>query len=90
VPLAVVTNGRDAEILETRTGRVIGRGLEAIPSRDELDRRLASAACGPVSERQRDAEKRILIAFDGIEHSCACTEDWCRPAGRKRKGGGGQ
>ena len=31
IPLAVVTNGRDAELLDTRTGKILGHGLDSIP-----------------------------------------------------------
>ena len=31
IPIAVVTNGEDAEILEGDTGRIISRGLDTIP-----------------------------------------------------------
>ena len=41
VPLAVVTNGQDAEVLDGETGRVVGRGLAAIPARPELTATLA-------------------------------------------------
>ena len=70
VPVAIVTNGRDAEILETRSGLILGRGLDAIPSRNELRDRIASVDRSPVSPEQREAEKRILMAFEGIEHAC--------------------
>jgi len=79
VPLAVVTNGNDAEVLDVRTGRVIGYGLENIPGRDALVKQSVSFDSSPVSARQLEAEKRILMAYDGIEHSCSCTEDWCQP-----------
>jgi len=33
IPLAVVTNGYDAELLDTMTGKIIGNGLDSIPDR---------------------------------------------------------
>ncbi len=42
VPVAVVTNGEDAEILDGASGRVVGRGLGAVPPRATL----AAAAVG--------------------------------------------
>ena len=80
VPLAVVSNGNEAEVLDVRTGNVIDYGLENIPDRKALLERTDSFDCSSVSARQLEAEKRILMAYDGIEHSCTCTEDWCRPA----------
>lgn len=77
VPVAVVTNGQDAEILDVSTGKVVATGLDAVPHRDELEEIASIRTLEPVSPRQLDAEKRILLAFDGIEHSCSCSEDWC-------------
>ncbi len=42
IPVVVVTNGEDADILDGRTGEVIGSGLENIPARPEL-----AARCAP-------------------------------------------
>jgi len=90
VPVAVVTNGQDAEVLDVSTGKVMATGLDAIPDRDELERISSTQVLDPVPPRQMDAEKRILLAFDGIEHSCECTEDRCngvKPGGvRNAKG----
>ncbi len=50
IPIAVVTNGQDAEILDTWTGKVIARGLEAIYSKKEagnLIKNLKSDAVTP-------------------------------------------
>ncbi|MDI6729807.1 MAG: hypothetical protein QMD44_12920 [Thermodesulfovibrionales bacterium] len=35
IPLAVITNGEDAEVLDTISGEVIGYGLDAIPSKSQ-------------------------------------------------------
>jgi len=78
VPLAVVTNGREAELLDVQSSRVIGDGLRAIPGRSSLLEQKSLLNFSPVSTKQRKIEERILLAYDGIEHSCTCTEDWCR------------
>lgn len=71
IPLAIVTNGEDAEIIETRTGRVLGTGLDSIPSRQEALAMLDQLDFAPFSEpKKRERELRILNAFD-IEICCA-------------------
>ncbi len=70
IPLAVVTNGRDAELIDTQSGRILGNGLESI-----LDRRQAETLFSTLQfpARQNDPElereMRILNAFD-MERCC--------------------
>ena len=70
IPLAVVTNGRDAELLETRTGKVLSTGMEAIPDRaraEELIMEYPSFA--PLTGAKRERNLRVLNAFD-LEACC--------------------
>lgn len=65
IPFAVVTNGQDAELLDSRSGKVLATGLTAIPSRDQAllmaqDLEFLPLAPGP----QRQMELRILNAYD--------------------------
>ncbi len=70
IPLAVVTNGRDALLLETITGDVLDQGMEAIPGRERLGEMLTSLIfLPPQDEDKRQREKRILNAFD-LERCC--------------------
>jgi hypothetical protein len=69
IPLTIVTNGEDAEILDTPSGKVIGQGLEAFPDRQQV---LKLAEADPVpgpDEDRREKELRILNAFD-LEICC--------------------
>jgi len=71
IPLAVVTNGRDAELVDTAGGKVLARGMEAIPARDDAERMLPELKFLPgLSGEQAEREKRILNAFD-LEICCA-------------------
>jgi len=71
VPFAVVTNGEDAEVLETRSGRVIAEGLEAIPSKEEALERIGALAFEKVPEKRLEKEERILYVFDVLaEREC--------------------
>jgi len=65
IPLTVVTNGEDAELLDTRSGKVLACGLAAIPTRAQAvammhDLEFLPLALGP----QRQMELRILNAYD--------------------------
>ncbi|MEW6429425.1 MAG: type I restriction enzyme HsdR N-terminal domain-containing protein [Thermodesulfobacteriota bacterium] len=71
IPLAVVTNGRDAELLDVASGRVLGEGMEAIPSRHQAEQLVTTLAFPPPPDPgRREKELRILNAFD-VEICCA-------------------
>ena len=70
IPLVVVTNGEDGELLDARTGKVLGTGLEAIPTREAVLKMMPTLDFTPVAPERREPELRILNAFD-IEVCCA-------------------
>jgi hypothetical protein len=71
IPLAVVTNCRDAEVLDTYTGKVIRQGLEGIPDKKEAADLVKSLRFEPFDdETKKDRERRILNAYD-VELCCA-------------------
>lgn len=77
VPCTVVTNGEDAEVLDTRTGEVTGTGLASIPDKTAARQQLSKINRLPLSPEQSDVEKRVLSAYDWLEHSLECDDDWC-------------
>jgi hypothetical protein len=84
IPLAVVTNCRDAELLETLTGKVLATGMDAIPDRE----RLTAMAPGLVFEPfagadRRDREARILNVFD-VEVCCRGAKCALPPGGTEK------
>lgn len=70
IPVAVISNGEDAEVLDTVTGKVTATGLAAIPDRAGLAALAARQAVlpGPTGDR-REKELRILNAYD-VEACC--------------------
>ncbi len=64
LPLAVVYNGRDAELLDCYTGKTLATGIEAIPHREQLQQQLTAIRRPPQADDARQREKRILNAFD--------------------------
>jgi hypothetical protein len=70
IPLAVVTNSRDAELLESQTGKVLATGLEAIPDRARAEELMQEyPASPPLSGVKRERNLRVLNAFD-LEVCC--------------------
>ncbi len=70
IPLAVVTNGRDAELLDTATGEVVATGMDAILNCTQLRERLPELAFREGMEgKKRERELRILNAYD-VEVCC--------------------
>lgn len=70
IPLAVVTNGRDAALLDTITTKILDTGMQAIPDRNRAFEMLPSLIfLPPQDEEKRLREKRILNAFD-LERCC--------------------
>lgn len=71
IPFAVVTNGRDAEWLDTASGKVLDTGLAAIPGRRRAEELTAATVFAPPPDQARkEKELRILNAFD-VEACCA-------------------
>ncbi len=77
VPVAVITNGQDAEIISGSSGDVIDTGLEAVPTKQDLTRRVATEIFGPITEHQAEMESRILYCYE-VDDSCECDDDICR------------
>jgi len=77
IPLVVVTNGEDADILEGSSGKVISHGLDSIPSRPELIQRTANEHFDLISADRVQMESRILYAFE-VDGSCPCDDSVCR------------
>ena len=77
VPVAVITNGQDAEIISGPTGDVIATGLDAIPHKLDLTRQATGTNFKPISKHQAEMESRILYCYE-VDDSCECDEDICR------------
>jgi hypothetical protein len=77
VPVVVVTNGETAEVMDGATGKKIHQGLEAIPTRDELEKIVATAPLTPIDPKRFEMESRILYAFE-VDGACPCDDTVCR------------
>jgi hypothetical protein len=77
IPVVVVTNGEDADILDGHTGEVVDSGLESIPSRLELAAHRAAFPFPPISETRAEIESRIMYAYE-VDGACPCDDSICR------------
>ena len=64
IPFAVVSDGENAIVLDTISGKKIGLGLAAIPTRTELQNKLRSMEPQPFPEEKRDREKLVFRTYD--------------------------
>lgn len=66
VPVAVVADPVNAEVLDVRTGKLVGEGFGAIPIKEQMIQMLSEGTSQPLSPERLEKEKRILLAFDAI------------------------
>lgn len=77
IPFAVITNGVDAEMIDTMTGEVISYGIESIPSKMDLKERIKTSVFKEISPKKREVEVRFLFVYEAIEHSSECDDEFC-------------
>ncbi|MGD8520570.1 MAG: type I restriction enzyme HsdR N-terminal domain-containing protein [Desulfobacterales bacterium] len=77
IPIAVATNGEDAEIIDGFSGNILSQGLETVPSRSELVKTAKQYDFKTISNQQLEIESRIVYCYE-IDGSCPCDEDICR------------
>jgi len=77
IPVAVVTNGEDAEVLEASAGSVMAMGLENIPSKAELQHIADRSEFKSIPAQRAAMESRIVYCYE-VDDSCPCDEDVCR------------
>lgn len=71
IPYAVISNGRDGHLMDSRTGKVIGKSLDAVYSRSELLEKFDGLSFDGLSEDRIDKEKRILFVMEVLsEREC--------------------
>lgn len=72
IPLAVITNGEDAEILDIISGEVSDYGLEAMPSKLQALEAIEKIEFKKLQDERIEKEKRIFLAFDSIKCPSKC------------------
>lgn len=64
LPLAVVSDGRKATLLDTVTGKPLGEGLAAIPDPAAARSYLSDHPMKPLDDRRREREGLIFRSYD--------------------------
>jgi len=77
IPIAVVTNGEDAEILAGSSGKILRRGLASIPSKSALGEIAADEGFDPIPTARAAMESRILYCYE-VDDSCPCDQNVCK------------
>jgi hypothetical protein len=77
VPVAVVTNGEDAEIMIGASAKIIAQGMDSIPAKSDLEQIAANEAFITISDRQAELESRILYCYE-VDDRCECDDDICK------------
>ena len=76
IPIAIITNGEDAEIIDGTSGKVISQGLENFPDKKSIIDNFTSFLFQPIKKRVFDQASRIAYACE-IDGACPCDTDVC-------------
>ena len=66
LPVSVVSDGKTAIVLDTVTGKKLGEGLNAIPSKAQALEKLKEIKRLPFPKEKREREKLIFRSFDSM------------------------
>ncbi len=72
VPFSLVYNGEDAELMESRTGKVLQTGLEAMPSPRRLAELIAATPPHHASQDEIEKAAKVYSAFAFIQCPGVC------------------
>lgn len=72
IPFSVVTNGQDAEIIDSANGEIIAYGMDSLPSKPQALESLQKIELKRLSEDRIEREKRIFLAFDSFKCPSEC------------------
>jgi hypothetical protein len=64
IPYAVVSDGRTAVVLDTVSGKKVAEGMDAIPSKEAVLKRLQDAGPEEFPRERREREKLIFRTYD--------------------------
>lgn len=64
IPYSVITDGVDARLMDTATGKVLAEGLEAIPPREQAIADVEEVEFREFPPSKKERETMILQAFD--------------------------
>jgi len=77
IPYCLITNGKEANLMETKTGKVIEKDLNSIFSKDESIALLKDFHIETLTNDRREKEQRILYTMDILTEN-ECKEFVCK------------
>jgi hypothetical protein len=66
LPFSVVSDGKTAIVLDTVSGKKLGEGLNAIPSKGEVREKLKTLQLWPFPKEKLEREKLIFRSYDSM------------------------
>jgi len=66
IPFSVASDGKTAIVLDTVSGKKLGEGLNAIPSKEEIIKSSAATRLEPLPEKRLEKEKLIFRSYDSM------------------------
>lgn len=66
LPFSVVSDGKTAIVLDTVSGKKLGEGLNAIPSKAQAQKKLKEIKVLPFPKDKREREKLIFRSYDSM------------------------
>ena len=66
LPFSVVSDGATATVLDTVTGKKLGEGMSAIPSKEAAAAHMADAPLAAYPEERQEREKIIFRSYDSM------------------------
>ena len=66
LPFSVVSDGKTAIVLDTVSGKKLGEGLDAIPSKAQAHEKLKEITLLPFPKDKREREKLIFRSYDSM------------------------
>lgn len=76
VPYTVVSNGQDAVVMDTHSGKVVGKGLDAIPAKAQLESEMDTMQFQELAQNRTEKEERILFCMEVLSNrDCECNTD---------------
>ena len=76
IPIAVITNGEEAEIIDGKSGKVISSGLENLPDKKSIKKDMPFFVFKPIKKNIFDQASRIFYACE-VDDACPCDSDIC-------------
>jgi len=64
IPLAVVSDGKTAIVIDTLSGKKLGEGLDAIPSKETAREKIKTLTPQALPDRRREKEQLIFRSYD--------------------------